>query len=673
MSAEVRLTRDEYDALRDRLDTAEETLRAIRDGEVDGLVVNSPYGEQIFTLKGAEHPYRVMVEAMEEGAATLSPDGVICYCNKRFAALLRTPHAQVLGSSLAAFLAQECQPDFTCLSSGCRDGEPARGEVTFRAPDGTLIPVSVSCSALPDSDHLCLVAMDLTARKAAEATILRQNAELEARVAARTAELEQANAALRVSEARFRSVLENSRDVIYRLNLQTDRYEYISPAVASVVGYTAEELAALDRESTSAMIHPDDRPAMGQALARLEASGQANAEYRQRAKDGGYRWLANRMALTRDAGGRPLFRDGSIRDVTDRKQAEEALLREHAFLEAAIAGLPQALAFFDPRGQIVLANPAARALLTRLGIGEEEKGHFLDPRTYAPVPLACQPMMRALLGEVVHGDEFLLVLPDAPPMPVLVSAAPIRLLGDIVAAVSAIEDITALKEADSAKDEFLAVLSHELQTPLTNMLGWSAEALEVGSPELMAQAMEVVHRNALRQKRLVEDILDMSRLIHRKIELQPELIDLHAQACQAMENVRHAAAERRLQLACEPFDEPLPIHADPVRLQQCIGNLLHNSLKFTPAGGTITVRCRRDGARASLAIIDTGRGIAPAALPTLFQVFRQVDRNERHGGLGLGLAVTHGIVQLHGGDIRAESAGLDQGSTFTLTLPIAEP
>lgn len=250
--------------------------------------------------------------------------------------------------------------------------------------------------------------------------------------------------------------------------------------------------------------------------------------------------------------------------------------------------------------------------------------------------------------------------------------------GQPEAVIGSVSDITAyklleeeLRAADRAKDEFLAVLSHELQTPLTNMLGWSAEALRAGTPELMTSAMEIVHRNAVRQKRLVADILDMSRLIHRKVELTLEPTDLWTQASQAVENVQHVANERQQRLKLHPQADPLPIHADPARLQQCLANLLNNSLKFTPAGGAITVACLRTGAQAALSVTDTGCGIDPAALPKLFQTFYQVDRDEQHGGLGLGLAISRGLIQLHGGDMTADSPGKDQGTTVTITLPIA--
>jgi PAS domain S-box-containing protein len=139
-----------------------------------------------------------------------------------------------------------------------------------------------------------------------------------------------ADEALRASEARFRSVLENSRDVIYRVNAQTGRYEYISPSVETVVGFSPHELAAMDVETSQAMIHPDDAPAVRAAVVRLETTGKADVEYRQRAKNGDYRWLSNHMSLAKDSSGRPLYRSGNIRDVTEQKQAECALRQSEA-------------------------------------------------------------------------------------------------------------------------------------------------------------------------------------------------------------------------------------------------------------------------------------------------------------------------------------------------------
>lgn len=281
-----------------------------------------------------------------------------------------------------------------------------------------------------------------------------------------------------------------------------------------------------------------------------------------------------------------------------------------------------------------------------------------------------------LNGVIVRDREFQFVKKSGEEWTALSSSQIINVHGKQVLLTSSV-DITerkkaeiALMEADQAKDEFLAVLSHELQTPLTSMLGWSAEAIRVGTPEMMARAMEIVHRNALRQKRLIDDILDMSRLIHHKIYLQLEVSDLWMQVKMAVENVQQNATEQKISLTLAPLEMPLPIQVDINRMQQCITNLLYNSLKFTPEGGTISVTCSIEGKRGVLRICDTGRGISAEALPMIFDIFRQVKRDEQVGGLGLGLAIARGIIKLHGGGITAESAGENLGSTFTIYLPL---
>jgi signal transduction histidine kinase len=248
---------------------------------------------------------------------------------------------------------------------------------------------------------------------------------------------------------------------------------------------------------------------------------------------------------------------------------------------------------------------------------------------------------------------------------------PVRMFGTVQDITARKQAEEALLQADRAKNEFLAVLSHELQTPLTSMLGWSEEALCQSDPAFMTVALQVIHRNAQRQRRLVDEMLDLSCLLHRKIVLHREQLDLCTQAQQAVEQIRPQAERLNLRVQCE-VKEALPISADPVRLQQCIGNLLHNSLKFTPAGGAITVRCAREDHQAALTVADTGRGIPADTVNSLFHAFQQIDRNERYGGLGLGLSVTRGLIELHGGQIRATSAGIGHGSAFTILLPLIE-
>jgi len=357
--------------------------------------------------------------------------------------------------------------------------------------------------------------------------------------------------------------------------------------------------------------------------------------------------------------------------VRQRHGADEATVRDRAQMDAVIDMLPIPLIVLSPSRQIIRQNTAAKRWFARLGITRSADTQLLDAITRDVLPYEAWPPARALAGDTTQAKEYLVrVIATGEEVPCLVFASPVTVDGQIVGAVSLIQEITTLKEVERAKDEFLALLTHELNTPLTNMLGWSHQALHHGDPALILQAMEIVHRNALRQKRLVSEMLDLSRLIHHKIDLQREATDLGLLTRKAVKAVVHQAEMHSLQLRLELPEEPLPIHADPQRLLQCIGNLLDNGLKFTPPDGTVTVRCSRAGDWAVLAVQDTGRGIAPEALPTVFEAFRQVNRDERAGGLGLGLAVARGIVEMHRGRVTAASPGIGQGSTFTITLPL---
>jgi len=228
--------------------------------------------------------------------------------------------------------------------------------------------------------------------------------------------------------------------------------------------------------------------------------------------------------------------------------------------------------------------------------------------------------------------------------------------------------------ANVAKDEFLAVLSHELRTPLNAVLGW-ATLLRSGSvPEAdWPRALEKVERNTRIQIRLVEDLLDVSGIRSGKLRLESRPVDLPSIIRAALDGVRPDAEAKEVRLEAEVETDVGRVAGDPLRLEQIIGNLLSNAVKFNPRGGQVTVRLERAGSRARVKIIDSGKGIAPEILPHIFEPFRQADSTttRAYGGLGLGLTIVRHLVELHGGSIHAESAGVGKGATFTVLLPLA--
>jgi len=229
--------------------------------------------------------------------------------------------------------------------------------------------------------------------------------------------------------------------------------------------------------------------------------------------------------------------------------------------------------------------------------------------------------------------------------------------------------------ANRAKDEFLATLSHELRTPLNAILGWS-RLLVAGhlDESTTRRAIEIIERNSRIQLQLIEDLLDISRIITGKLRLDSKPVPVHRVVDGAMESVRHAAEARRIAITSIVDPEDLTLDCDPSRMQQIVWNLLSNAIKFTPEGGSVNVSAHRDGEAVAIDVNDTGIGIAPGFLPYVFERFRQQDgaNTREYGGLGLGLSIVRHLAELHGGSVTAFSAGEGAGATFTVRVPARE-
>ncbi|HEV8071850.1 MAG TPA: PAS domain S-box protein [Planctomycetaceae bacterium] len=304
-------------------------------------------------------------------------------------------------------------------------------------------------------------------------------------------------------------------------------------------------------------------------------------------------------------------------------------------------------------------------------------------------------LRRLRKGEKINHFETQRLTKDGRLVEISLSVSPVRdSTGTIVGASKIARDITDKKRIERErehllaaervareeaqrinrlKDEFLATLSHELRTPLNAILGW-AQLMGLGtlSDEDMKDAGRVIERNARTQKQLIEDLLDMSRIISGKLRLDLQQIEPATVIEAAVETIRPTAGVKDIRI--EMLLDPLagPVLGDPARLQQVVWNLLSNAIKFTPKQGRIQVRLERANSHIEISVSDTGQGIDPAFLPYLFERFRQADASttRKHGGLGIGLAIVKEIVELHGGTVRAKSAGEGQGAAFIVTLPL---
>jgi len=229
------------------------------------------------------------------------------------------------------------------------------------------------------------------------------------------------------------------------------------------------------------------------------------------------------------------------------------------------------------------------------------------------------------------------------------------------------------EEANRLKDHFLATVSHELRTPLSSILGWT-KLLQDGrcDPAFAAKGLDVIERNAHAQQRIIDDMLDISRIIAGKLRIDTEPVDLTSLAYDVIESVRPTASAKDIALSLDTVSDHCRLAGDSLRLRQVLGNLLSNAIKFTPEGGRVVVSVDQHGDRIVVRVKDTGKGIEPSFLPHVFERFQQADTSttREQGGLGLGLAIVRHLTEMHGGTVAVESTGAGAGSVFSVTLPV---
>jgi PAS domain S-box-containing protein len=394
-----------------------------------------------------------------------------------------------------------------------------------------------------------------------------------------------------------------------------------------------------------------------------------------------------------DASGRLELAVLTLRDVTERERATAAIAEREARFRQLADTMPQLAWIARGDGHISWYN---RRWYEYTGTTPQQMEGWGWQAVHDPdvLPEVLERWRSSIATGAVFEMELPLRAADGTFRPFLTRVAPLRDdAGQVVQWFGTNTDVTeqrraaeereqllererearsVAENASRMKDEFLATLSHELRTPLNAILGW-AHLLGQGqrSAEELARGMRTIERNARAQTQIVEDLLDMSGIVGGKVRLEVQRVDLAALISSSIQAVAVSAEAKGVRIDTVLHSRAAPITGDPARLQQVLWNLLSNAVKFTPRGGRIEVRLERVGADAKLTVADTGEGIEPAFLPFVFDRFRQGDASttRRHGGLGIGLAIVKQLVELHGGKVHARSAGPDQGSSFTISLP----
>lgn len=535
---------DENKWLRLRLEEAEAVVDAIRNGMVDAVVVSTP-GENVYTLEGADRPYRLLVEAMQQPVAVLNSDGLLLYCNPCFASLFIVPLETLVGGTLDPFVAGSDLSIWTDILDAFRY-LPVQKNIQLRRSDGTVFPASLAVSTLP-LEKLCLLVTDLSQQKQFE-------------------ELMASKVALRHSEIRYRRLFETAKDGILILDKVTGQITDANPFMCELLGYSHNQF-------------------LGKAL-----------------------WEIG------------LFSDKTANEAAVQLLQENGYLRyEHLPLESNTGRQVEveviANSYKEDEQNVIQCNIRDITERNRL---EDERDRL-------------ETMMR--------------------------------------------EQSAALEDLHRRKDEFLAMLSHELRNPLSPIASaLQLLGLQKNEDRLQQQARKIIERQVGQLTRLINDLLEVSRITTGRIHLQQEQVALNDIMDNAVETVRSLLDQRKHVLTVTLPASPIWLMADAARLEQAIVNLLTNAAKFTDVGGQIWLAAWQEGDQCVLQVKDTGVGIAPGLLPHIFELFTQAERSldRSQGGLGIGLALVHQIIEMHHGRVEVIST-LGQGSEFTVHLPaIAE-
>ena len=611
---------NEIAELRQRLQEAEDTLSAIRSGEVDALVIESPDGEVVYTLSTADYPYRLMIDEMNQGAVSVSPDSIILYSNRNFAGILGLSGTSVGGTQFGDYVVPEMREHFLKDLQEARV-HGVRRDYLLKHQTGREIPVLISFAKLqPQTNSISIVVTDLTAQKALEEELVEAKHGLEEQVAERTKEL-------RESEGRLFRILEHS----------------------------AADLKAMRRLNeigTSCARDGEDRDICLQEILKVAIEISSADKGNLQLVDP----VSGRLNMLSQIGFEPPFleffaAEGEPSVCRQALHSQQRVVVEDVRQSPLFVGTPSLQAMTDARVRAVQSTPLISSDGQVLGVIST---YFSLPRRPTEQELRLMDLLARQAADYLERKRV-----EEEREELLEREHGLRQTAE---------------EANRLKDEFLAIMSHELRNPLNVILGYAELLLrseEIKNSAHLGRMADAVKRNAVAQSKLIRDLLDLSRLRSGKLELNRETVSPVVAIDHAIETVRADAASKNIAIEVEAPSEAVFVEADPVRLEQVIWNLLNNAVKFTPRDGNIRVKLRNEPDEIVLTVEDNGQGIEKSFLPHIFEIFRQADpsTNRSQSGMGIGLAVVQQLVELHGGSVTARSDGLGAGASFTIYLP----
>jgi PAS domain S-box-containing protein len=642
-----------------------------------GVVIsalNEAWRRGTTSILESEERLAVTLRSIGDGVITTDHHGHITRINPVAEALTGWAEAEAIGRPLqqifAIIDAQTRRPAENPVERVLRDGmvRELANHTVLAGKHGREIPIDDSAAPIRTGDGTIVGAVmvfrDISERRQAE----RERTERE-----------------RVSRE-LAAIVESSEDAILRMKLDGTITAW-NRAAERMYGYQAIEVIG---RSIHVIVPEQRRPEADSVLERIRAGDRVETfETVRRRQDGTEFPVSLTISPVRDSTGAVIGASKSARDITERKRADERF-------RLAVEAAPAAMLLVDSHGTIVMINALTERLLGYTS--DELVGQPVEQLVPSRFRSTHMAFRRGFFSDARQrpmgaGRDLFALRKDGSEVPVVIGLSPIE-TPDGRFVIAAVTDITERKQGEAermgllareqaarveleragrVKDEFLAVLSHELRTPLNAILGY-AHLLSSGAvpPARVSHAVDAIERNAQAQARLIESLLDLSRIIAGKFELEVERVNVSTIVEAAVDVIRPEAASKGIAL-----DIDLPpvamVTGDGGRLQQVFWNLLANAIKFTERGGRVSVRLEARASDVRVQVSDNGRGIAADFLPHVFDRFTQAENRARRSpsGLGLGLALVREMVQAHGGTVVAESAGEGRGTVFTVALPMA--
>ena len=609
---------------------------------------------------GLENRLQNLLNQLNVGVFRLTSEGSLLEANRAFLCLLglgSLPEAPVI-QSLESYFQPE---DYAELLKELKaDGQIQEREVQLRQADGSVIWVRLSTTLITIEGQTIVDGLmeDISDRKQAEAERYRRGQE-------------------------FKALVENAPDIIARFDREF-RHLYVNPVIEEATGLSPENFIG---KTNAEMKFPEEVCTYWHDRLQYVFTTERVCcfEFDFPARDR-TRYYETRLVPELALDGSVESVLGITRDITEYKLAEQALRESQSRFKRLVDANMIGCIFWDTSGNISDANDA---FLQIVGYRREDllagklNWKAMTPVEQLNISEKAIAQMQQFGAATPLEKEY--IRSDGSRVAVLLGG--VLLEGSQDKGVSFVLDLSdrkqmenqlrqqtqQLEQANRVKDEFLAILSHELRSPLNSILGWSKLLLgRKFDPATTTRALETIERNANVQLQLIEDLLDVSRIIRGKISLNILTVDLASTLEAALDTVRLAAQAKSIQI--KSFIDPTVglVLGDPNRLQQVIWNLLSNAIKFTPSGGSVSIYLERQGTQALIQVSDTGKGITAEFMPHVFEYFRQADSSttRSHGGLGLGLAIVRHLVELHGGVVSVSSPGIGKGATFTVSLPL---